>query len=255
MTVAYVLKNEDGEWSNENAYLAYKGFYNRGYEVRPYTSEEMNEGRLPLTKETIVHGGVHEVRAALKQLGAAQPRFETYPYALRKFMDRNPQEVLLSSVVEAVQVPGFRPCFIKPSQEQKAFTGFVVSKFADILQVTQVPENYRVWKLPVVEWLSEYRGFIHKGELVALRHYKGDPLVFPDASVVQKVVKAAKVMPQVAFSVDVGVANFPERPELIRTPTLLVEANDAHSLGAYGLPSYLYSQMIEDRWLQMVENG
>jgi hypothetical protein len=254
MSVVYLPKGEDGEWINENAYLAYRGFHNRGYEIRPYTPKQMSLGALPLTRETIVHGGVEQVRAALKQLGVAPPRFETYPYSLRKFMDRNPSDTTLGAVIEAVQAPGFKPCFMKP-QDQKAFTGLVVSQFSDLLKITHVPETSRVWKLPVIEWLSEYRAFIHKGELAGMRHYKGDPLVFPNASVVRKLIKAAKVMPQVAFSLDVGVANFPHRPEQIRTPTLLVEANDSHSLGAYGLPSHLYCQMIEDRWKQMVETG
>ncbi len=255
MTVVYLPKDDAGEWINENAYLAFKGFYNRGYEVRPYTAEQLHGQTLSLTAETIVHGSINDVRAALKQIGVAPPRYETYPHVLRKFMDRPPVEVSLSKVKEAVQSPGFKPCFIKPSQEHKAFTGLVVSKFSDLISIAHVPDNFRVWKLHVIEWLSEYRAFIHHGEMVGLRHYKGDPLVFPDAAVVRKILRTAKAIPQIAFSIDIGVANFPERPELIRTPTLMVEANDAHSLGAYGLPSHLYSQMIEDRWKQMVGIG
>jgi len=251
MTVVYLLQKE-GQWANENAYAAFRGFYERGYEIRPYSLQEMAENRLPLTKDTIVHGGIQQVHQALKQLRAPVPRYETYPYSLRKYMDRPPREVRLAEIIEAVQTPGFRPVFIKPSQDHKAFTGCVVSVFADLLKLNGVSEQTWVWRAPVVSWLSEYRGFVHKGELVGLRHYKGDPLVFPDPKTVKKILVTAKSMPQVAFAVDIGVAHFPERPELIRTPTLMVEANDGHSLGAYGLPSHIYTQMIEDRWKQMV---
>lgn len=252
--IVYILQ-EKGEWKSELCYLAYRGFLNRGYDVRPFTAEEMESGTLPLSRETIVHGGIPQIRRALTQIGVPFPRFDTYPYPLRQFMDRPPTEVLLEKIVNAVQEPGFKPCFIKPSDTSngvKLFTGTVVSKYADLLKVMHCPENTRVWQMPVMSWISEYRVFVHKHEILSVRCYKGDPLVFPDVAVIRKMLTASKAMPQVAFSMDVGIAHFPERPEKIRTPTLLVEANDAHSLGPYGLPAPLYAHMIEDRWNQIV---
>jgi hypothetical protein len=37
--------------------------------------------------------------------------------------------------------------------------------------------------------------------------------------------------------------------------TLLIEANDAFALGAYGLDAVVYANMLEDRWLQIVGMG
>jgi hypothetical protein len=33
---------------------------------------------------------------------------------------------------------------------------------------------------------------------------------------------------------------------------LLIEANDAFALGAYGLDAVTYASMLEDRWLELV---
>ena len=104
-----------------------------------------------------------------------------------------------------------------------------------------------------IEWLSEYRMFVHNGEVVGMKHYAGDPFIFPDPVVLEKMVKRAQAMVQSAYALDVGVAHFPERPEKIRTPTLLVEANDAYALGAYGLSPLVYVNLIESRWHQMMQ--
>lgn len=251
MTIVY-LPQKDGQWLNENTFAAYRGFLERGAEIRPYSLRELSEGGLPLTRETIVHGGIQQVHQALRQLKVPEPRYETYPHAMRKFMDRAPVEVRLADIIEQVQTPSYRPLFIKPSRDHKAFTGIVVKQFADLIQLDGASPDTWVYKMLVIDWKSEYRAFVNKGDLVGLKHYKGDPLVFPDPKVVAKMVAVSKSLQLDAFAIDVGVANFQERPEVIRTPTLMVEVNDGHSLGAYGLPSLVYAKMIEDRWLQMV---
>jgi hypothetical protein len=254
MTCVYVQTNLDGEWINENCYKAARGFYERGYEVLPFTSDELHDGKLQLSRDTIVCGGVHQVRSALESIGVRPPDLFDYPHCLRrKFLDLAPVEKTLAQVLSQVQEPDFSPVFIKPSRRHKAFTGLVVSEFSDLLKLNGVEPSTRVWTMKPTTFLSEYRIFMHKGEVVGMKHYKGDPFVLPEERRLRLLVKQAKAMAQVAYALDVGVANFPRRPEQIRNPTLLVEANDAHSLGAYGLPSWIYVQMIEDRWKQMTK--
>lgn len=254
MSTVYVQQNLDGEWVNENHYKAARGFYSRGYEVIPFTSDQLFGCELPLSRETIVSGGVHQVRKALELIGVRPPDLFDYPHCLRRgFLDSEPKESTLAKVLESLQAPGFSPVFIKPSRQHKLFTGLVVSEFADLLKLPGIDPQAKVWIMRPVKFVSEYRLFMHKGELVGMKHYKGDPLIFPDEKMLRKLLRRAKAMVQVAYSLDVGIADFPERPEQIRNPTLLIEANDAHSLGAYGLPSWIYVQMIEDRWHQMMK--
>lgn len=256
MTIVYVQQNLDGEWVNENNYKAARGFYARGYEVIPFTSNQLFGGELPLSRGTIVCGGVRQVRKALELIKTRPPDLLGYPHCLRRgFLDSEPMERTLAAVTNLVQTPEFRPVFIKPSRRPKLFTGMVISEFVDLLKLDGIDPTTKVWTMRPVEFLSEYRVFMHKGEMVGMKHYKGDPLIFPDEKTLRKLLRRAKAMVQVAYALDVGIANFPERPEQIRNPTLLVEANDAHSLGAYGLPSWIYVQMIEDRWHQMMKRS
>lgn len=255
MAVVYVTQDEDGEWLNENLYKAAEGFRKRGQEVRPYTITQLWDGELPLSRDTIVCGGVGAVREALKQIGRRPPDPLDYPPCLRRgFLDSEPQERTLGDILAQVAKPDFRPVFIKPSRDHKRFNGLVVSEFADLLRIGgNIDPSTKVWVMRPVDFQSEYRVFVHKGEVVGVRHYRGDPLVFPNEETLRKLLRRAQAMVQIAYALDVGVAHFPERPEKIRTPTLLVEANDAYALGAYGLPSLTYVQMIEDRWHQMMK--
>ena len=258
MTTVYVQKDEYGqygEWASPNCFLAAYGFDMRGYEVLPFTSKALFAGDVYMRKDLIVHGGVLQVRKALELLGVRPPEPMDYPHCLRRgFMDATPVEKTVRQVMEMVQTKGYRPTFIKPSRQPKLFTGLVVSEFSDILKViNSVDEATYVYTLNPVNFLSEYRIFVHKGEMVGMSHYHGDPLVFPDVTTVKKLLNRAKAMTPVAYALDVGVAYFPDRPESIQHPTLLIEANDAHSLGAYGLPAWKYVQMVEDRWNQMTK--
>jgi hypothetical protein len=253
MTTVFVQKNESGEWLNENTFSAAYGFRMRGYEVLSFTENELRGRAVPLSKETIVAGGIGCVREALRQLGVRSPENFDYPHCLRQdFMDHPPRQTTLQAIHDALASKDFHPVFIKPVEEHKAFTGRVIREFKDLLPTSSLPPEFKVWALSAIKFLSEHRVFILKGDVVGVRHYAGDPLVFPNGDTIKRMVRKAKVMDQAAYSLDVGVAEFPERPEKIRNPTLLVEANDAFSLGSYGLPSHLYVQMIEARWKQMV---
>lgn len=65
----------------------------------------------------------------------------------------------------------------------------------------------------------------------------------PDTGTVRAAVAAYAEAP-VAYSLDFGVT--------ADGRTLLVEANDAFALGAYGLEPVVYARMLEDRWLELV---
>jgi len=239
------------DWLNEPCYSAAQGFRLRGHEVRGFTYDTLP--RLELTKENIVFGEVRSVLRALHMVGVSRtPYVDSYPNPLRRYMDRSPSEIFVSDLRTELHQPGFRPVFVKPSREHKLFDGKVIHTMGDFLSLAHLPPRTLIWRVPFVNFLSEFRVFVHNGDIIGVKHYAGDPLVFPDPAVVKKIVIASRSLGHKACGIDVGVAHFPERPELIRTPTLLVEFNDAYSLGSYGLNSCLFAQMIEDRWEQMV---
>lgn len=249
MSTCYVQRH-DNDWLNDTCYSVARGFRLRGHEVVGFDSHQLKD--LSLTKATPVFGEVSVVRDALKIIGARLPYPESYPNPLRRYMDRSPSEPFLSDIRAELHAPGFRPVFVKPSRDHGLFEGRVISVMDDFLPLAHLPPKTLVWRIPAIPFISEFRVFVHNGDITGIKHYSGDPLVFPDPSTVKKVVTASKILGYVSYGIDIGVALFPERPELVRTPTLVVKFNDSHSLDSCGLNPYVFAHMVEDRWNQMV---
>lgn len=231
---------------------AFVGFSHKGYKVIPVSpSEDFLFTEFQVAADTPVVGSLGLVRNGLRQLKTAFPFFPPYPNPLRRFMDREPKESSLSAVLTESQDLGFHPVFVKPSVDKGLFRGFVVRGTQDLLNAEHAPDDTRVWKLREIPWLAEYRMFFLRGSLIWTSFYKGDPAVAPDSYTMRRIATAASNIEADAFSLDVGVAHFPTRPEKIRNPTLLITANDAFSFEGYGLPPDLYANMLEARWEQM----
>ena len=90
-----------------------------------------------------------------------------------------------------------------------------------------------------MDFQSEYRTFVLHGEVLGLRHYAGDPLLFPSAETIRSAISAFRRSP-VAYTLDIGITSDGR--------SLLVEINDAYACGAYGLTPLRYAKFIAARW-------
>lgn len=74
------------------------------------------------------------------------------------------------------------------------------------------------------------------------KHYWGDPLKFPSAEIIRFAIQDYASAPD-AYGIDFGVTK--------EGKTLLIEVNDAWTLGCYGLEAHLYAKFLLTRWAQM----
>ena len=102
--------------------------------------------------------------------------------------------------------------------------------------------------------LAEWRGFITYDTLVDLRPYgmlldrtRQSYLYHYDGSIVKKMMETFCEWEDrpAACSMDICYTK--------EGRTLLVEFNDAYSLGAYGLPGIAYAKLISARWAQLLD--
>ncbi len=234
------IQKERGEWVNVNCYTAWKGFEELGYEIVSFERETMDS--LPREPEAIVVGNIGVVHAALDRLGIRRPPIINIPDELLPFCGRRIWETTLAEVHSLADVP----VFVKPLQVGKAFDGHVVRAFRDLIQTAAFPDDLPVLASEPVNFVSEYRAFVLRREFVSIKHYKGDFRVFPDVAVFDAALAAYETAP-VAYSLDFGVTD--------DRRTLLIETNDAHSLGGYGLMPIQYARLIEARWQEIVTRG
>ena len=103
------------------------------------------------------------------------------------------------------------------------------------------PDETEVYCSESVKIISEWRVFVNNGLMIGCQPYLGDFTLHPDFDTVTNCINSYKSAP-VGYSADFGVTDY--------SRTILIEINDAYSLGCYGLPSMPYANLIKDRWIE-----
>lgn len=188
---------------------------------------------------SIFHGVIPAVHSALQGLGVEPPAPLDYPEELHAFLRRRVWETDLGTMRDSSNWP----VFMKPRHRGKEFGGLLVKAPRNLLSTTELPDDYTVWASEPLVIESEWRVFVLKGEVQDIRPYSMNPFrTTPSQEMIEAMVAAYAAGP-IAYALDVCVAKGRE--------TCLVEANDAYSLGPYGIEPMAYSKMIQTRWEQL----
>ncbi|MFF2479730.1 ATP-grasp domain-containing protein [Paenibacillus sp. NPDC058071] len=237
MMKAYIQANKSGEFYNVNAFIAYEGFNSLGWEiVKFYDSNEINENN----PEDIVVGGIGNVRKRLELLGIERSQGEIdYPNSLSNYFGRKIWTTTIQQLFENKQDWNV---FVKPKDITKKFAGKVVKEYKDFIGLIEQNEDTNIWCSEIVDFVTEWRCFIRYGEILDIRHYKGAWDSKLDLSVIENAVKDFIDAP-VAYGLDFGI----DREGNMK----LVEINDGHSLGSYGINSVNYAKFLSARWSEL----
>ena len=238
------VKVNNGTFPNLNFYMAWEGFNTMGYSVTLF--EEKDIPNLDITRETPVFAGVKVFRDIMNKLGVQYPDFDCYPKVLESHYGRTFTKSTLGEV-RAGYHRGEKPVFVKPVKP-KVFTGVVLNSLLNLIPIAAVPDDTEVWVCdPLPPILSEYRAYIHDGDILGVKQYFGDWSIVPNKTIVENVVKTYKPCP-VAYGVDFGIVPF--QGEYL---TLVLETNDGCNLGNYGIDSIYYGEMIVSRWFEIMQ--
>jgi hypothetical protein len=135
------------------------------------------------------------------------------------------------------------PCFIKPQDDLKLFTGFVAKKSSDFDLYPELKNfNGDFFCSEIIEDIqSEWRCFILDGKILNCSNYSGDPLVFPDRHRIKMFIDSYYDAPS-GYSLDVCVAG---------DGTKLIEINDGWSIGNFGCDPQDYFKLLKTRWFEI----
>jgi hypothetical protein len=232
------LEKINGMWLDDFVYISLFPLYNRGFEIVEFDSDDL-ENTLNPSKEDIIIGSVQSTEYFFKKIGMEIPKYLGYPESLKPYMGRNVYKTKFGDIDSKF------PYFIKPSIGVKSFTGTLIES-EDTIKFLKDFDNLNndteVWYSDAVDFITEYRCFVHKDELVGIKNYTGDFKVFPDVSVINNMISAYKGSP-CSYTLDVGVDN--------NGNTLLVEVNDMWAIGSYGLDGKTYVRMCIDRLIEL----
>jgi hypothetical protein len=235
----YIQTDKDGEFFNISAFNAFKGFKEFGWEILKYEFADEIEETDP---EIVCVGGIGSIIKRLKRLGIDKEYLDfNYPLELEKYLGR---KVWLSTLQDVLNENSTWNVFCKPQNYQKRFTGKVFREFADFIGIVDTLEPIPVWCSEVVEFTTEWRCFIRYGEILDIRYYKGAWDSKIDVNVVKDAVADFKSSPK-AYAMDFGA----DKNGNMR----LVEVNEGHSIGDYGIGPLSYAKFLSAHWAEMTK--
>ena len=220
----------------------------RGITVELFTKKKLARRQLPLDRQTLVAVGVPVVVGALRQLGIDAPVPNDYHISLQPLLHRRFWTSTVGRLIDDLYEGSVRPIFAKPSERLKRFTGHVFASPVDLIYLEGASRSTPIFCAEVVDWVSEYRSYVIRGEIVGIRHYGGNPAVELDEAVVARAIRSLESAGEstTGYALDFGV--------LADGRTALVEWNDGFSLGSYGLEGGLYTELVLARWCELIDD-
>lgn len=209
-----------------------------GYRVEWFTDDEWNAGLPSLSRETLVVGGVAIYLQALDRLGIGRPSHIALPSDFWALARRQLRITTLGDVRRGLA----GHFFLKPLRAHKLFTGRLVRSPADLAGIAHLDAATEVLISDPLNIVAEHRVFVLHGDVIGCQPYRGDPLAFPDASWIREATRVWRSAPA-AWALDVAVT--------LEGTTTVIEVNDGHSMGDYGLSPPLYARFLEARWCEL----
>jgi len=239
--VVYIQSLNGYPW-DDWACSAYLGFKNRGSKIVLF--EQIEE--VPHQRWVILIASVENTREWLLKMRVAPEKLEplNIPSELwkQRFLGR---EVFRSTMGQLRAQEEWMSIFIKPAKVNKAWPAFVAYDRDEFdFWLHDLKDDEPVLCSEQVDIDTEYRCYIQEGKLVGMKHYLGNPLVFPNAALISEMISCYKNAPA-AYSLDIGVT------EDLRE-TILIECNDGWSLGNYGLNPDTYVRFLMARWRELM---
>lgn len=238
---AFLEKNDLKEWIDDFVYTAKSKFMDLGVEVIAFNGDNLETlDRLYPSKQDVIVGSVEATEHFFKLIDVPIPNYLGYPESLKKYLHRN---ITVSKFSEIGDKPF--PYFVKPKNGVKSFTGSIVANDNQkklLVTFGDVVDDTELYVSDPVDFQSEFRCFVHKGELKGIQYYAGDFRKFPNVDIIESMIRDYSDC-NVAYTLDVGIIEGGE--------TALVEVNDMWAIGSYGFDAKIYVRMCIDRLMEI----
>ena len=241
MTYKIYIQAQNGFPISDWAASAYFGFRQKQSDI--YFFEDIEQ--VPVSKYVILIASIENTNVYLEKLRLPPKMSINIPQELISYAGR---EISFMTLGEFKKMDKF-PIFVKPNGRSKEFIAGVVDN-KKVLEYAfyGIDDDRPVLVSEVVDFVSEYRGYVIGGELKGIKHYAGDFRMFPDMGVIDQAIKDYVTQP-IGYSIDFGVVIDVGNK---KQDTLLIEINDGFALGNYGLNDVTYSTLLARRWIQMI---
>ncbi len=220
----------------EYGVYALLGFRQRGANIHFF--EKIKD--VPLNRNVLLVASIEDTHYWMEQMGWKIDPVPTIPIELIPYTERSIQ---LMSLEKALTIKKY-PYFVKPYSVLKQFVaGVIESEDSKKWFNSEIPRDTTVLVSEAVNFVTEYRAYVHDGKIMDIKRYKGRMDIIPSIQIIERSIKDYTTKP-VAYSTDWGVDD--------KGRTILVENNSFYSLGCYGLEPKLYVRGLAACWREML---
>ncbi len=224
------------------------GFLEMGAEVIPYYNLDNIYDQIE--REDIVLDYIDQCREVFAKFNV-YPSLPDYPDCLKEYLGRNIYKDTINNIScdESKWSAGY---FVKPVKS-KVFTGKIIKSINDLIGCGSTEEDLEVLISEPIDIVAEWRCFISYDKIIDVRPYgllmdtnRKSYYYHYDANVLKRMMESFQKWEQRPLSCAMDICVTKDNR------TLLVEFNDAYSLGSYGLSSVFYAKFISARWSQLL---
>ena len=211
----------------------------KGYDIRLTSIKALSIILNTHSGAVLPIGSIEFMQRAAEILGIKLPPPINIPETLKSFCGR---KTWTSNIKDL-----HYPCFVKPLNDLKKFTGFVAKAPKDFALYPEMKGfNGELFCSEIIENIqSEWRCFVLDGKILNCSNYAGDPLLFPDKFKIEMFISKYFDAP-IGYSLDVCVT---------KDGTKLVEINDGWSIGNFGCDPQDYFKILRSRWRQILNDN
>jgi len=252
--LVYIQHFDPGKYPVESA-VAVRELEKRGLPYIGKSTEDLRDEPFSLTRNDLVIGDTDWTRRSMKSLRMQMPEAPDYPKCLEHLLHRKIEITTLGKVQKQLEEDPSKEIFIKPAKDTKAFNGLVEPKDQMLWYVLEeFGPSYPVVASEIVNFVTEYRVYCIKGEIVGVSYYCGLKEHTLDLDIVKEAVKVHFEHEKLDGCVlDFGVVLKKDADGNEVSQTTLIEVNDGYSIGFYeGVPEDKYVDMLIARWAQLV---
>lgn len=225
---------------NSDIQKAIDGFENLCYDIKFVTLEDLILGVKNfenLARNNVFVGSIDFMTRLFKNVGI-EINHINFPDSVIDLIGRKIEKTGLKSFVDSFDGT---PKFVKPVQT-KLFDGVLVSDKSH-LSFFKDFGNIDVYVSDKIDIVSEWRCYIHKNKLVYSCNYSGDFKIMPDWNYVNSLIERYENA-LISYTIDVAVET--------NQKTTVIEFNDFWAIGSYGLDCSKYSEMLKDRYFEII---